>query len=116
MFLQDLERACEREAKFADSGVSRQLIPILGFTTDDRAVGTVPYLALSFEERSDRSGLMVHFQNGPARFSSLSPYLASGKLTPTGPSPVIGPLSGWTVLVAGTLASTLGLGSMRGTV
>lgn len=47
---------------FADSGVSQQLIPILGLTTDNRAIGTVAYLALSFEERSDRSGLIVHFQ------------------------------------------------------
>jgi predicted S18 family serine protease len=57
---------------FADSGVIRQLIPILGLTTDDRATGTVAYLALSFEERSDRSGLMVHFQNGPGRFSRMA--------------------------------------------
>lgn len=57
---------------FADSGVSRQLIPILGLTTDEHAVGTVAYLALSFEERSDRSGLMVHFQNGQGRFSRMA--------------------------------------------
>lgn len=57
---------------FADSGVSRQLIPILGLTTDDRAIGTVTYLALSFEERSDRAGLLVHFQNGPGRFSRMA--------------------------------------------
>ena len=57
---------------FADSGVSRQLIPILGLTTDDRAIGTVTYLALSFEARSDRSGLMVHFQDGPGRFSRMA--------------------------------------------
>lgn len=57
---------------FADSGVIRQLIPILGLTTDDRATGTVAYLALSFEERSDRSGLMVHFQNSPGRFSRMA--------------------------------------------
>jgi predicted S18 family serine protease len=57
---------------FADSGVSRQLIPILGLTADEHAVGTVAYLALSFEERSDRSGLMVHFQNGPGRFSRMA--------------------------------------------
>jgi predicted S18 family serine protease len=57
---------------FADSGVSRQLIPILGFTTDDRAIGTVTYLALSFEVRSARAGLLVHFQNGPGRFSRMA--------------------------------------------
>ena len=56
---------------FADSGRRQQLIPILGLTTDERAVGTVAYLALSFEERSDRSGLLVHFQNGPGRFSRM---------------------------------------------
>jgi hypothetical protein len=37
---------------FAESGVSRQLIPILGLTTDDRAIGTVAYLALSFGGRA----------------------------------------------------------------
>lgn len=57
---------------FADSGRRQQLIPILGLTTDDRAIGTVAYLALSFEERADRSGLMVHFQNGPGRFSWMA--------------------------------------------
>lgn len=57
---------------FAESGVSRQLIPILGLTTDERDVGTVAYLALSFEERADRSGLMVHFQNGPGRISRMA--------------------------------------------
>jgi len=57
---------------FAESGVSRQLIPILGLTTDERAVGTVAYLALSFEERADRSGLMVHFQHGPGRISRMA--------------------------------------------
>lgn len=57
---------------FAGSGVSRQLIPILGLTTDERTVGTVAYLALSFEERADRSGLMVHFQNGPGRISRMA--------------------------------------------
>jgi len=57
---------------FADSGISQQLIPILGLTTDNRAIGTVAYLALSFEERSDRSGLIVHFQNGPGRFSRMA--------------------------------------------
>jgi len=57
---------------FAESGVSRQLIPILGLTTDERAIGTVAYLALSFEERADRSGLMAHFQNSPGRFSRMA--------------------------------------------
>ena len=57
---------------FADSGRLQQLIPILGLTTDEHAVGTVAYLARSFEERADRSGLMVHFQNGPGRFSRMA--------------------------------------------
>jgi hypothetical protein len=57
---------------FADSDRLQQLIPILGLTTDEHAVGTVAYLALSFEERADRSGLMVHFQNGPGRFSRMA--------------------------------------------
>ena len=57
---------------FADSGRRQQLIPILGLTTDDRAIGTVAYRARSCEERADRSGLMVHFQNGPDRFSRMA--------------------------------------------
>ena len=57
---------------FADSGRLQQLIPILGLTTDEHAVGTVAYLALSFEERADRSGLMVHFQHGPGRISRMA--------------------------------------------
>jgi predicted S18 family serine protease len=57
---------------FADLEVRRQFIPILGLATDDHSIGTVTYLALSFEERSDRSGLMVHFQNGPGRFSRMA--------------------------------------------
>jgi predicted S18 family serine protease len=57
---------------FADSDRLQQRIPILGLTTDEHAVGTVAYLALSFEERADRSGLMVHFQNGPGRFSRMA--------------------------------------------
>lgn len=57
---------------FADSGRLQQLIPILGLTTDEHAVGTVAYLALSFEERADRSGLIAHFQNDPGRFSRMA--------------------------------------------
>ena len=57
---------------FADSHRLQQLIPILGFTTDEHAVGTVTYFALSFEERANRSGLMVHFQKGPSSFSRMA--------------------------------------------
>lgn len=57
---------------FADSGRLQQLIPMLGLTTDEHAVGTVSYVALSLEKRADRSGLMVHFQNGPGRFSQMA--------------------------------------------
>lgn len=59
-------------ASFADSEIRRQFIPILGLATGDHAIGTVTYIALSFEKRSDRSGLMVHFQNGPGRFSRMA--------------------------------------------
>ena len=57
---------------FADSEVRRQFIPILGLATDDHEIGTVTYLALLFEKRSDRSGLVVHFQDGPGRFSRMA--------------------------------------------
>lgn len=50
-----------------------QLIPILGVTLEQhRPVGTVVDLVLSFEERPDRAGLRVIFQNYPGRFSPMA--------------------------------------------
>lgn len=57
---------------FADSSSRQELIPILGVTMGEQAVGIVVYLVLSFEERLDHSGLMIRFQNSPVRFSPMA--------------------------------------------
>lgn len=50
-------------------GASReQLIPILGVTTGQNQIGIVSYVRISFEERQDQGGLMLHFNTHPADF------------------------------------------------
>ena len=49
-----------------------QLIPILGVTTGQNQLGTVSYLRVSFEERQDQTGLMLHFHTTPGRFSHMA--------------------------------------------
>lgn len=49
-----------------------QLIPILGVTTGQNQVGTVSYVRISFEERQDQTGLMLHFRTTPGRFSHMA--------------------------------------------
>jgi predicted S18 family serine protease len=59
-------------AGFADAKVFRvsdQIVPILGVTMGERPSGTVANLLMRFEEREDRDGLVVKFQNTPGRFS-----------------------------------------------
>ena len=54
-------------------GASReQLIPILGVTTDQNQIGTVSYVRVSFDERQDQEGLMLHFHTTPGRFSRMA--------------------------------------------
>ena len=54
-------------------GASReQLIPILGVTTGQNQVGTVSYVRVSFDERQDQVGLMLHFHSTPGRFSRMA--------------------------------------------
>jgi hypothetical protein len=54
-------------------GASReQLIPILGVTTGQDQIGTVSYVRVSFEERQDQLGLMLHFHTAPGRFSRMA--------------------------------------------
>lgn len=54
-------------------GASReQLIPILGVTTGQNQIGTVSYVRVSFEERQDQLGLMLHFHTAPGRFSRMA--------------------------------------------
>ena len=49
-----------------------QLIPILGVTTGQNQVGTVSYVRVSFDERQDQAGLMLHFHSTPGRFSRMA--------------------------------------------
>jgi predicted S18 family serine protease len=49
-----------------------QLVPILGVTLEDRPIGTVANLVVTFEERSDRNGLAVYFRAEPGRFSRMA--------------------------------------------
>lgn len=54
-------------------GASReQLIPILGVTTGQNQIGMVSYVRISFEERQDQGGLMLHFNTAPGRFSRMA--------------------------------------------
>lgn len=56
----------------AFSGQREQLIPILGVTMEAQPIGTVANLILAFDERRDRSGLAVHFNTSPGRFSRMA--------------------------------------------
>jgi predicted S18 family serine protease len=49
-----------------------QLVPILGVTLDEKPIGTVANLVVSFEERHDRQGLAVYFNVEPGRFSRMA--------------------------------------------
>ncbi len=49
-----------------------QLVPILGITMEREPIGTVVYVALSFQKRNDRTGLMVNFRSKPGRFSRMA--------------------------------------------
>jgi hypothetical protein len=58
----------------AGSGQGRreQAVPILGVKTGYQPTGTVAYLRLAFEERDDRTGLIVRFESQPGNFSRLA--------------------------------------------
>lgn len=49
-----------------------QFIPILGVTTGPNQVGTVSYVKVSFNDRQDQTGLMLHFHSTPGRFSRMA--------------------------------------------
>jgi predicted S18 family serine protease len=62
-------------AEAALQGKREQLISILGVTIEQderRVVGTVANLIVSFEERDDTKGLIVHFRTYPGRFSPMA--------------------------------------------
>ncbi|MGH7166128.1 MAG: S16 family serine protease [Nitrospiraceae bacterium] len=58
----------------AGYGLREKLVPILGVTVEKgkEPTGMVTHLLLSFQERTDRSGLAVQFRSTPGRFSHLS--------------------------------------------
>jgi len=54
------------------AGAREQLVPILGVKAGQKPTGTVAYLVVSFEDRQDEAGLIVHFKDNPGRFSRLA--------------------------------------------
>ncbi|TLY24754.1 MAG: hypothetical protein E6K63_14530, partial [Nitrospirae bacterium] len=55
-------------------GHREQIIPIVGVTLGQgqEPTGMVTNLLLTFEERTDRDGLAIHFRSAPGRFSPLA--------------------------------------------
>ena len=65
------------ESHAAMQGKREQLISILGVTLEEinhemRPVGTVAHLIVSFEERTDNSGLILQFRATPGKFSPMA--------------------------------------------
>ncbi|WP_447985762.1 S16 family serine protease [Nitrospira sp. Nam74] len=56
----------------AFKGSQEQLIPILGITMENKPIGTVANIVLSFQQRDDYDGLIVQFRNAPGRFSRMA--------------------------------------------
>lgn len=56
----------------AQGNSREQLVPVLGVTMDQRPTGVVAYLVVSFEERADHDGLMIHFNHAPGSFSRMA--------------------------------------------
>ncbi len=56
----------------AFKGSQEQVIPILGITMDNKPIGTVANILLSFQERDDDRGLIVQFRSAPGRFSRMA--------------------------------------------
>lgn len=53
-------------------GSHEQIIPILGVTMENKPIGTVANVILSFQERDDHDGLIVQFRTAPGRFSRMA--------------------------------------------
>ena len=49
-----------------------QIIPILGVTMENKPIGTVANILLSFQQRDDDNGLIVQFRTAPGRFSRMA--------------------------------------------
>lgn len=56
----------------AFSQSQEQIIPILGVTMENKPIGTVANIILSFQERDDDDGLIVQFRSAPGRFSRMA--------------------------------------------
>lgn len=56
----------------AFEGSQEHIIPILGITMDNKPIGTVANILISFQERDDNDGLIVQFRNAPGRFSRMA--------------------------------------------
>jgi Lon protease (S16) C-terminal proteolytic domain len=73
-----------------------QLVPILGVTTGQNEIGTVSYVKIAFDERQDQTGLILHFQTTPGRFSRMAQTSIEQAIRRSARSLGISPAS-WTV-------------------
>ncbi|HJT20719.1 MAG TPA: S16 family serine protease [Nitrospira sp.] len=65
---------CAVQALFLDAPAlaQEQLIPILSVTGEQQPTGSVSYVVMRFEERTDHDGLILRFHDSPGRFSMLA--------------------------------------------
>ena len=56
----------------AFKGPREQIIPILGITMENKPIGTVANILVSFQQRDDDDGLIVQFRSAPGRFSKMA--------------------------------------------
>lgn len=82
-----------------DRARREQLVPILGVTLEQNPTGTVAYLVLSFEERTDRNGLVLSFKHVPGRFSKMAQTAVQQAIYRTARSLGLSPDS-WTVMLS----------------
>jgi predicted ATP-dependent protease len=100
----------------AESVRREQIIPILAVTTGERAIGTVVYVVVAFEERIDQSELQVTFQTVPGRFSGLAQTAIQGAVLHTARSLNLLPNSWNVVLTVPYPNMTIGGDSLAGMV
>lgn len=61
--------ACILSPTHVPAAPREQLIPVLSHALESRGPGTVAYLVVTFDTRSDTSGLVLQFKTSPGRFS-----------------------------------------------
>jgi len=100
----------------AESVRREQMIPILAATTGENAIGTVVYVVVAFEQRTDRSGLRIIFHTTPGRFSRLAQTSTREAVLHTARSLDL-PLDSWTLALTVPYSDvTIGGDSLSGMV